>query len=86
MKMLSGSVALVISLFISTAQAMRCGNQLVTEGDTVAQIYEKCGEPSASYGDVWGDKQERVYKDGNGGQETIKILNGRVTDVEFNRN
>ncbi|CEG56650.1 DUF2845 domain-containing protein [Legionella fallonii] len=39
-------LVLLSSIFIvSTAEAMRCGNQLVQEGDSDFDVLSKCGEP-----------------------------------------
>lgn len=42
------TIALAASSFVSTAaaDAMRCGNRLVTFGDTLAAVRHICGEPS----------------------------------------
>ncbi len=39
------AVAAVLLLISSPAYAFRCGSKLVVEGDTRAQVRNKCGEP-----------------------------------------
>ena len=58
-------MALVLSIFLgfllsNTAQAgIRCGTEVVTEGDTTIQVLSSCGEPH--YVDSW--VEERIKKD-----------------------
>jgi len=40
------SLVLSVLLIHSSALALRCGNVLVSMGDTKAQVTKKCGEPS----------------------------------------
>jgi hypothetical protein len=45
--------------FVTEASAFRCGTQLVSEGDTRAEVFQKCGEPT--YIDSW--EEERIQRD-----------------------
>ncbi len=50
MKLLNSKLLLIVlcllfSLFSKNSFALRCGNQIVSEGDTSAQVLSKCGEP-----------------------------------------
>lgn len=87
MKIILGCAALVVSLYVSNSYALRCDNgKLVYEGDTTAQVYEKCGEAKSVYGDVWGDKQEWNYNNEDGSSSSVQILNNRVVNIDTNRN
>ena len=44
---------------VSAASAFRCGTQLVSEGDTRAEVIQKCGEPT--YVDSW--EEELIQRD-----------------------
>jgi hypothetical protein len=46
MRVLSLFLALLASPIAVQADAMRCGNRLVSEGDTRSQVRGLCGEPS----------------------------------------
>jgi hypothetical protein len=39
-------IALAALVRVPRAHALHCGTHLVTEGDTVAQLLEACGEPA----------------------------------------
>lgn len=39
-------VALILTLSTAPAHALRCGNRLVSKGDTQAELLAKCGEPT----------------------------------------
>jgi hypothetical protein len=60
-----GNYAIVIVAFlcvfgsVETASAFRCGTQLVGEGDTRAEVIQKCGEPT--FVDSW--EEELVQRD-----------------------
>ncbi|MDH3647667.1 MAG: DUF2845 domain-containing protein [Gammaproteobacteria bacterium] len=36
------------SLYAMPAEAFRCGNRIVSEGDDISHVYYICGEPSAT--------------------------------------
>ena len=44
---------------VDVASALRCGTQLVSEGDTRAEVIQKCGEPT--FVDSW--EEELVQRD-----------------------
>ncbi|KPZ00978.1 hypothetical protein ALO43_200200 [Pseudomonas tremae] len=45
-KMLLLSAGFVFTTFINTANAtMRCGTSLISEGDSISTVLEKCGQP-----------------------------------------
>ena len=52
-------VLLTFPLFPGTVQAFRCGNSLVTAGDTRAEVIHNCGEPD--FVDSW--EEERISRD-----------------------
>ena len=60
-------LALVALLMISTyssAESLRCHGDLVGEGDTKAQVFEKCGEPE--FKDSFCEKVDRPALDSEG--------------------
>lgn len=79
-------VAIFATVASSSAYSLRCGSDLVYEGDSEYTVMQKCGESNDTNTDAWGDKKTLYYDDGNGATEEVKILNGRVTDVELKRN
>jgi Protein of unknown function (DUF2845) len=40
-----GAAVLVCSFAHANSDGMRCGNKLVTDGDTLTEVRAKCGEP-----------------------------------------
>ena len=38
-------IALLLMIHVPAAQALRCGNRLVVEGDRATRIVQRCGEP-----------------------------------------
>lgn len=39
-------IVLILTLSTAPAHALRCGNRLVSQGDTQAELLAKCGEPT----------------------------------------
>lgn len=81
MKTLIISMLLFISMIGST-YAMRCGNSLVNEGDTEAQMLALCGAPTSDNG------VNIVYlnKDHDGMNYFIHVdSNGIIDNVQFSR-
>ena len=54
------------SLTVNVAFAFFCGNKLVSEGDTTAEVYLKCGEP------FW--KEEHIEKELSGGRKVYIVI------------
>lgn len=81
-KLLAGILMILLS---SQALALRCEGQLVYEDDSEYEVVQKCGEPDGESGDVWQDRKT-LYYNNNGATESVQILNGKVTDIELNRN
>lgn len=75
-------VAGVLALGISAdAFALRCGNELILEGDLENKVVAACGLPSQANAQVLGtDPLRLVYKEGNL-NTTVKIVNGRVNEI-----
>ena len=82
---------LVGSLLASTpalGDSMRCGRQLVTDGDTVARLLERCGPPAskqrarATQGNHRGRSVERwVYPRGRRQTLAVTVLDGRIVAI-----
>lgn len=60
--------AVIVSLFAVTASAesMRCGSQVITEGTTKFEVIEHCGEPDHKEGNRWYHK--------HGGQNSVYVV------------
>jgi len=63
-------VALVVAASIVTAQSasadtLRCGSKLISEGDSIEKVIQYCGEPTATKR-TWSTRQPRFE---HGGQE-----------------
>lgn len=84
-----GATWLCVTSFTSHAEGFRCGNKLVMEGDTTAEIRLKCGSPLSEEdlgyqkdGDDYVKVTRLVYDLGSG--KFLRILemrNGRLYDV-----
>lgn len=58
---------------------MRCGTQIVDEGDTVVHLLEACGKPYMATANRW-------YYQQNGNMTcTVSQNNDLVTNIECNR-
>lgn len=75
-----------------TADSFRCGRRVVRDGDTAAEVLERCGEPAArekGYETLWlvgGQRRVRVerwrYRPGAGRLERIVLLHrGEVVKI-----
>lgn len=80
MTALGGMLLLVFS--VSAAAQMRCGTELISEGDVALRLLEYCGEPSLRQVDPFGDNMW-IYNFGP--NEFIKIITireGIIDDIE----
>ena len=73
------------------ALALRCGSDLVHEGDTKFEVLDKCGEPAAvefvGYKlDGFGERdlviEHLYYGPWNGWYYLIEIVGGRISKIE----
>lgn len=80
----------VISLSVP-AQALRCGSDLVQEGDTKFEVLDKCGEPEAvefvGYKlDGFGERdlviEHLYYGPWHGWYYLIEIVGGKISKIE----
>ena len=53
-------LALLTVIIALPAQAMRCGNRLVQEGDTKLEVLSKCGEPTFSEGSGIIEQEDEI--------------------------
>jgi len=83
-------IALLGLLVARDAAAMRCGNQLVDEGDYAYEVRRACGEPDAvqplggPFADIYGSDEEIWYYD-FGDARFVRVLhfrNGRLQRIE----
>lgn len=85
MRLATVVIIFIISVCVSNGWTMRCGNEIITEGDSEYSLSTKCGNPEGVSTDVWGDKKELYYKDNGGGVNRVEVLNGKVVNIEFER-
>ncbi len=66
--------------------ALRCNGKLVYDNDSQYTVEQKCGEAQNISGDIWQDRKVMTYDQGHGATSTVEILNGRVVNIDENRN
>ena len=94
MKKVAGLALLLLSIPAS-ADAMRCKNALISEGDTTAEMLLKCGEPMLreelnrneenQFGNMVQVKYGERWTYNFGKNEFMRFVtvrNGKVTDIE----
>ena len=75
-------VALVVAtVYATNSFSMRCGNQLILEGDRVEKVISACGEPTSDSLSTLGYHN----LDGSGMSYYIHIDNGVVERIDFTR-
>jgi hypothetical protein len=62
--LVSAAVGLLLAALPASADSMRCGSKLVTEGDSIERVLYYCGEP-ASKERYWIVRQPRYYVGSN---------------------
>ncbi len=98
MKMLSLPTLLIAGFLGGTgaaqADTFRCGSKLVSSGDRLYEVEQKCGAPSdrsiAGYTtDAYGRREspieEWVYPGGSGAYTILTFVGGRLNTVELRR-
>lgn len=80
-----------------TLASMRCGTALVTLGDTVDQVQEKCGAPDQRRIEVpvqrpanaqrfnAVDVQHWAYDSSNGAVRTLRFIEGKLVNISTER-
>lgn len=86
---------LVLGMWVFSAGAgMRCGRELVSEGDSKFRLLEACGEPDliervdcdCDCGQGRGLRVEKVYyRRDRGGAEAVTVKGGVVVKIETER-
>lgn len=78
-----GLAALLLGAATAAHGALRCGTELVTEGDSVVKLLEACGDPTTGDPDLYLDTAEWTY---NFGPEAfmyrVLIRDGAVERIE----
>lgn len=93
------ALALGLTALIGVAQAgtLRCGSQLISEGDRMFEVQQKCGQPVSQ--DIIGYKetvnhyrqvdqvqvQEWVYGPSNGMYQFLRFEGGRLVRIDSKR-
>lgn len=92
--------AVLLGLLLTTplqADTLRCGNQLVSTGDTAREVEDKCGPPISrdflgywEQLDKWGFRQEVAveewtYGPHNGMYHYLRFEGRRLTDIDSRR-
>lgn len=63
--------------------ALRCGTDLITEGDSVVKLLEACGDPATGNPDLYLDTAEWTYNFGpNEFMYRVLIRDGAVERIE----
>lgn len=81
--LLAGAVAL--ALFAPRAQALRCGSDLVREGDLAFEVREACGEPDWVRSWHAGHGGDEIWHYNRGPNDLIRILHlrdGRLRRIQ----
>jgi hypothetical protein len=74
-------IIVLASVAMTSYAGIRCGNDLVLEGDSVAKLIQVCGQPNQ-------DGQNIVYinKNNDGMNYSIHVdSNGIIDDIQFSR-
>jgi hypothetical protein len=80
------TLIILLSIISYNAFSMRCGTSVLTEGDSLQQLQEACGQPDGSYSnEAWSAPDKLYYKDGSGTTCEVRQVGGIVTNVECNR-
>ena len=93
------ALALGLTALISAAQAdtLRCGSQLISVGDRMFEVQQKCGQPVSQ--DIIGYKetvnhyrqvdqvqvQEWIYGPSNGMYQYLRFEGGRLVTIDSKR-
>lgn len=80
---ITGFVAGMMLVGGSAQAAMRCGTELVSEGDSVVKLLEYCGDPATGDPELYLDTAEWTYNFGpNEFMYRVVIREGRVERIE----
>lgn len=83
--MLRLCTALVVALASVNSYALRCGTELVYDGDTQAQVLSKCGSPESRYqGGILSDEVYYTYNQ-DGMNYEIKFFKNHVVEINQSR-
>ncbi|SEJ93098.1 Protein of unknown function [Pseudomonas sp. NFR16] len=101
MKNVRTRIAIVLGLMASTglahADTLRCGSQLISEGDRMFEVQQKCGQPVSQ--DIIGYKetvnhfrqvdqvqvQEWIYGPNNGMYQYLRFEGGKLVEINSKR-
>ncbi|WP_263146429.1 DUF2845 domain-containing protein [Pseudomonas sp. RIT-PI-AD] len=85
---------LLVGAPLAQADTMRCGAKLISTGDRLFEVEQKCGAPVdrsiAGYTTDGYDRRESpieewVYRTGNGAYSILTFVGGRLNTVELRR-
>lgn len=84
---LATAIALTVLTTPAAADSLRCGNDLVQDGDSYLDVTDACGEPAREVAIVGEDNQRigtALYYRGDYGQADRKVYmrGGSVTGIE----
>lgn len=80
------TLIIILSIISYNAHSMRCGTSIVTEGDSVQQLQEACGQPDGDYSNIEFTAPDKLYyRDGHGMTCTVTQSDGTINNVECNR-
>lgn len=78
-------LVLFVVLGMSKAYSMRCGNDIVSTGDSYSYMISKCGNPVSSNEDFFRDRGYYIYKLDGGAVYTVVTLKNVITDINMGR-
>lgn len=84
MKRLIMYIILCMMLGIGEKHAMRCGNNVITEGDSASKL-SQCETPSYSNTDVWNEQSVYEIRKNDGSVYTIHVLNNVIQSIDMDR-
>ena len=68
--------ALLSASLVVAGESIRCGTNLIQEGDPVMDLLEHCGEPTQRIGNKW------IYDFGDHAFMTVITLRGNDLDID----
>lgn len=84
MKRLIRYTILCMMLDVGVANAMRCGNDVITEGDSAGKL-SQCETPTYSNTDVWNEQSVYEIRKNDGSVYTVHVLNNVIQSIEMSR-
>lgn len=78
-------LVVIVLLGISNVYAMRCGNSVITEGDTEQHLLASCPSPPTVTQDFFKDNTFYFYKFTDGSCYSVTSFHGTVSSIAMSR-